>query len=220
MSMFLSSSMGKKLIIASSGVLFCFFLVFHLANNLLLFAGPDVFNSFVSGLEKIKPLVRILEIVLLFILCAHVVNAFFVTREGKKTKGKSGSPPKGGERSSFYSRTMGVSGSFVFVFIVIHLSTFWYRFQVKENHYSYYDTVMSPSVGFGNLFVTLIYLIAMVFLGFHLRHGFQSAIQTFGIKHTKVGRFVVSLSILFWLLIPLGFFSIAFWFGILGGSVK
>ena len=79
---------------------------------------------------------------------------------------------------------------------------------------------MSPSIGFGNLFVTLIYLIAMVFLGFHLRHGFQSAIQTFGIKHTKMGRFVVRLSILFWLLIPLGFFSIAFWFGILGGSVK
>ena len=79
---------------------------------------------------------------------------------------------------------------------------------------------IKSSIGFGNLFVTLIYLIAMVFLGFHLRHGFQSAIQTFGIKHTKMGRFVVRLSILFWLLIPLGFFSIAFWFGILGGSVK
>ena len=60
----------------------------------------------------------------------------------------------------------------------------------------------------------------MILLGFHLKHGFNSAIQTFGIKNTSIGKILSMGSILFWLFIPAGFFSIAFWFGILNGGVK
>ena len=72
-------------------------------------------------------------------------------------------------------------------------------------------------VGFGNIFITILYLIAMIFLGSHLRHGFQSAIQTFGIKNTRLGKILIQVSVIFWFFIPLGFFGIAFWFGIING---
>ena len=58
----------------------------------------------------------------------------------------------------------------------------------------------------------------MVILGFHLKHGFSSAIQTLGIKDTSIGKVVSKIGVVFWLFIPAGFFSIAFWFGILNGG--
>ena len=58
----------------------------------------------------------------------------------------------------------------------------------------------------------------MLLLGFHLRHGFQSAFKTLGIKNSKFEKIINIISVVFWFFIPLGFFSIAFWFGILDGG--
>ena len=78
--------------------------------------------------------------------------------------------------------------------------------------------VTNSAIGFGNIFITILYLVAMVILGFHLKHGFSSAIQTLGIKDTSIGKVVSTIGVVFWLFIPAGFFSIAFWFGILNGG--
>tara|TARA_B100000676_G_C17815185_1_gene699606 strand:+ start:30 stop:698 length:669 start_codon:yes stop_codon:yes gene_type:complete len=217
LSNFFSSSIGKKFTVATTGILFCFFLLFHLANNFILFAGPEVFNSFVSNLEKIKPVIRLLEFILLSILLLHITNAFILTWKSKKAKNSPNLIKQQKKNSSFVSKTMGFSGSIIFIFIVTHLSTFWYRFQITKDHNSYYNIIMSDSVGFGNIFITILYLIAMIFLGSHLRHGFQSAIQTFGIKNTRLGKILIQVSVIFWFFIPLGFFGIAFWFGIING---
>ena len=80
--------------------------------------------------------------------------------------------------------------------------------------------VTSSSLGFGNIFITILYLAAMIILGFHLKHGFNSAIQTFGIKDTTIGKMLSLFSIVFWFFVPAGFFSIAFWFGIMNGGIN
>ena len=215
---FIGSTLGKKIMVAISGLLFCFFLLFHFANNLIIFTGADNFNFLVSSLEKIKPLVRLLEVLLVIILITHIINTVLLTLKAKR----SGSAPKnttGSKHSTFSSRTMFFSGSILFIFIVTHLSTFWYNFQITENHSSYYRIVTDSQLVFGNIFITLLYLMAMIFLGFHIKHGFSSALITLGLSSTILGRLINKIAFLFWLVIPSGFFMIAFWFGILKGRI-
>jgi succinate dehydrogenase / fumarate reductase cytochrome b subunit len=75
--------------------------------------------------------------------------------------------------------------------------------------------VTDSQLGFGNIFITILYLLAMIFLGFHIKHGFSSALVTLGISSTSLGKVINKIAFLFWLVIPSGFFMIAFWFGIL-----
>jgi len=215
---FLSSTIGKKVLVAITGILFCLFLLFHLVNNLVIYTGEENFNYLVSSLEKIKPLIRLLEVVLLTILVVHISNSVYLSIQSRKSGNQTSLSNVKKPNASLSSRTMLFTGSVLFIFIVVHLSTFWFNFQLTDDHDAYYNMVTNSAIGFGNIFITILYLVAMVILGFHLKHGFSSAIQTLGIKDTSIGKVVSTIGVVFWLFIPAGFFSIAFWFGILNGG--
>ena len=216
--LFISSTIGKKVLVATTGLLFCFFLLFHLLNNLVIYTGAENFNFLVGSLEKIKPLIRILEVALAGILLVHIVNSVTLAIQSKKSGNITTKSETKKHNATLSSRTMLFTGSILFIFIVTHLSTFWYNFQTNDDHSAYYEIVTSSSIGFGNIFITILYLVAMVLLGFHLKHGFNSALQTFGIKNTSIGKMLGLVSVVFWLFVPAGFFSIAFWFGIFNGG--
>ena len=76
---YLFSSVGKKIQIALTGIFLSVFLIFHLMNNLVLFSGPENFNNMVHFLEGIKPIIRVMEAGLVFILCVHIINALMLT---------------------------------------------------------------------------------------------------------------------------------------------
>ena len=215
---FLSSTIGKKVLVAITGILFCLFLLFHLVNNLVIYTGEENFNYLVSSLEKIKPLIRLLEVVLLTILVVHISNSVYLSIQSRKSGNQTSLSNVKKSNAPLSSRTMLFTGSVLFIFIVVHLSTFWFNFQLTDDHDAYYNMVTNSAIGFGNIFITILYLVAMVILGFHLKHGFSSAIQTLGIKDTSIGKVVSTIGVVFWLIIPAGFFSIAFWFGILNGG--
>ena len=215
---FLSSAIGKKVLVAITGILFCLFLLFHLVNNLVIYTGEENFNYLVSSLEKIKPLIRLLEVVLLTILVVHISNSVYLSIQSRKSGNQTSLSNVKKPNAPLSSRTMLFTGSVLFIFIVVHLSTFWFNFQLTDDHDAYYNMVTNSAIGFGNIFITILYLVAMVILGFHLKHGFSSAIQTLGIKDTSIGKVVSTIGVVFWLFIPAGFFSIAFWFGILNGG--
>ena len=215
---FLSSTIGKKVLVAITGILFCLFLLFHLVNNLVIYTGEENFNYLVSSLEKIKPLIRLLEVVLLTILVVHISNSVYLSIQSRKSGNQTSLSNVKKPNAPLSSRTMLFTGSVLFIFIVVHLSTFWFNFQLTDDHDAYYNMVTNSAIGFGNIFITILYLVAMVILGFHLKHGFSSAIQTLGIKDTSIGKVVSAIGVVFWLFIPAGFFSIAFWFGILNGG--
>lgn len=215
---FLSSTIGKKVLVAITGILFCLFLLFHLVNNLVIYTGEENFNYLVSSLEKIKPLIRVLEVVLLTILVVHISNSVYLSIQSRKSGNQTSLSNVKKPNAPLSSRTMLFTGSVLFIFIVVHLSTFWFNFQLTDDHDAYYNMVTNSAIGFGNIFITILYLVAMVILGFHLKHGFSSAIQTLGIKDTSIGKVVSTIGVVFWLFIPAGFFSIAFWFGILNGG--
>tara|TARA_B110000003_G_scaffold272423_1_gene308276 strand:+ start:3213 stop:3881 length:669 start_codon:yes stop_codon:yes gene_type:complete len=215
---FLSSTIGKKVLVAITGILFCLFLLFHLMNNLIIYSGEENFNYLVSSLEKIKPLIRVLEFALASILIVHISNSVYLSIQSKKSGNTTSLSPVKKPNAPLSSRTMLFTGSILFIFIVVHLSTFWFNFQTTDDHSIYYDMVTNSAIGFGNIFITILYLTAMVILGFHLKHGFSSALQTLGLKNTTLGKIINTIAIIFWLFVPAGFFSIAFWFGILNGG--
>ena len=210
---FISSTIGKKMVVATTGLLFCLFLLAHLANNFVIYTGAENFNFLVKSLEKIKPLIRLAEVMLVLILGGHIYNSITLALKSKKAKGITNQSKIDVANASLSSRTMVFTGSILFIFLTVHLSTFWYTFQTSGRH-DYYFMVTSESFGFGNILITSLYLVAMIILGFHLRHGFQSAIKTLGIGNTALGKLLSLLSVIFWLFVPAGFFSIAFWFGI------
>jgi len=212
---FFRSSIGKKILMATTGILLCFFLVTHLIGNLMLFGGADVFNSYVIKLSMMKPIIRCAEVILTIIFLIHIINGFRLTRENKSAS-PNNYESSTNETSSFFSRNMGLSGSIVFIFLIVHLSTFWRIFQKTHgNDMDYYSIVTASSVGFSNPIITIIYILGISFLGFHLKHGFQSAFRTFGITNVKYKFFIDMIALLFWLFIPASFISIAIYFGII-----
>ena len=184
-SKFFNSSLGKKIQVASTGIFLCLFLLLHLFNNLTLFVGPDIFNTMVGSLESIKPVIRIMEIGLLIILIIHIFNTISLTL--------------------YNSRAMIVSGSVISLFFIIHLRYFWYTYQIHafEINETYYDVIMRNQFGYlGHTPTAIFYIIAILFIASHLKHGFQSALKTFGILETSKWQVLNKLSILFWGIIP------------------
>ena len=206
----LTSSIGKKVLMAITGLLLSFFMVFHLFGNLFLFVSEQHFNSYVEKLNYFMPLVRIAEFFLLLFVFSHAYTGISLWWSNRKAKQKSGSYSK--TNTSQAARTASITGSFIFIFLITHWATFWYKFNF-EHPESYYQVVLGNEVGFGNPFFSVFYIVAIALLGYHLKHGFLSAGQTLGIKGTKYEKIYVSVSSLFWLWIPLGFISIPLWFG-------
>ena len=214
---FLQTTIGKKLLMALTGILFCFFLLVHLLNNLTLFLGPDSFNALVSSLEYIKPLIRVLEVLLLIILVTHIYNAFFLSNKSKSSR-PSDYKSKIKDRSTISSKTMLVSGVTILLFLIVHLGTFWRIFLSVEDHSIYYDIVTKNNiVGFGNPLIAVLYMAASVFIGMHLKHGFESSFKTFGVSNARTKNIINKVAILFWFIVPFGFFVISAWFGIIKG---
>lgn len=217
-SKFFNSSIGKKLTMAVTGSFLIIFLIVHLIGNITLFFGPDAFNGYVKTLDIIKPLIRIIEVVLLIAFILHIYNGTKLWLENKKTQGgKFMGKYKinaSGENSSFSSRTTFITGSIVFIFLVLHLGTFFWRFNVYDpeglaNIHQYYNIV----TGFFTIWwYVLLYIIAVLLLGIHLNHGFQSAFQTFGWNHNRYFPFIKMFGTVYAVIMALGFASMPIYF--------
>ncbi|MBC8323552.1 MAG: succinate dehydrogenase cytochrome b subunit [Candidatus Marinimicrobia bacterium] len=214
----IKSSVGKKAVMALSGLFLCAYLVIHLIGNLMLFAGPEIFNSYVEALSSVKPLVRAIEVLLVGLFLTHILLSIKLTRDNSTSSTIKYDMNKAGENSGFFSRNMGLTGSILFIFLVTHLSTIWYQFQTQHEAGNFYGIVVGDTIGLGNPYITALYCVAMVLLGFHLRHGFQSAFQSFGIRYNKYSGLIEAVAVFFWLIIPAGFLSIALYFGIIGAG--
>lgn len=211
---FLNSSIGKKLMMAVTGSFLLIFLIVHLIGNITLFFGPTAFNGYVSTLDVVKPLIRVIEVVLLAAFVLHIYNGFKLWLENKKAKGIKYQVNGSAENSDVFSRTMFLTGSIVFIFLVTHLGTFFWRFNVHDpmglaNVHQYFDIVV---YFFGIWWYVLLYIVAMVLLGFHLNHGFQSAFQTFGWNHKKYFSFIQKLGTVYAVIMAACFASMPLYF--------
>ena len=205
-----NSSVGKKILMAATGLLLCTYLVVHLAGNLLLFKNDngEAFNTYAELLPSLL-IIRIIEMLLFAIFAAHIVlgTIFWISNRSKRPEKYAMN--RAVENSSLFSRTMFVTGSIVFIFIFIHMSQFWGPSRFATGPVSMYTLVKTA---FTNPMYALFYIISMVLVAFHLRHGFESALQTFGLSHQKYSQLIKIVGAIFWLVIPLLFAAMPIYF--------
>ena len=179
----LTSSVGRKILMAITGLLLSFFMAFHLFGNLFLFVGEAAFNGYVEKLHKLGFLIRIAEFFLVLFVFSHAYSGILLWIKNRKAKKVVSSYSK--ENTPGAAKYAAFTGSIVFIFLATHWSTFWYKFNFDLRGMSYYYVVTESQVGFGSPLVSIFYIIAIALLGYHLKHGITSAGQTLGIIGTK-----------------------------------
>jgi len=179
----LSTSIGKKLLMAVTGLFLVLFLAVHLYGNLYLYAGEEAFNAHAKSISS-NVLVRVVEVVLFLAIIAHAGNGVRLTIENRRARPQRYRMKRRAGFSNLASRTMAVSGSVVFIFIVVHLRNFFWeaRFGRAAAGESLYRVVTETFALPG---YAALYVVAMVLLGLHLAHGVLSALRTLGIEHQR-----------------------------------
>jgi succinate dehydrogenase / fumarate reductase, cytochrome b subunit len=204
---FFRSSLGRKFIMALTGLFLIVFLKIHLIGNslILLNDNGEAFRGFVEFMES-NPLIKIMSIVLMSGFIIHIIQGIDVWISNRNAKGVTYSVNTNAN-ASFFSKYMFWFGVMIFIFLVLHLGNFWYGLKITHeiNDTELYDTVIAA---FKNPVYVIIYELGIIALHMHLRHGFQSAFQTLGLNHGKWTPLIKFIGILYSILVPLGFFII------------
>ena len=220
------STVGRKFLLAITGLCLLGFIIVHLMGNLLLLVGPDAFNAYAHKLMSLGPALYLAEVVLLSIFLIHMVTAIAVTwsnwqaRPGGYEKSTNQGDPS---RMTFSSRTMIWTGLVLLVFLIVHLITFKYGPGVEEGYVATLDGEQVRDLyrlvieWFSNGLYVAYYVISMGLLGFHLRHGFWSAFQSLGGFHPRFTPVAYALGVAAGVVLAVGFLGLPVWFFLVGG---
>lgn len=205
----LNSTLGRKLLMALTGLFLILFLVVHLAGNLQLLI-PDNGESFNIYAETManNPFIRVVSIGNFAFILIHIIYAAVLSRQNKNARPVNYATSKASTNSTWSSRNMGILGTVILIFLVIHLRGFWYEFKFGEMPTAEYggmiykDGFKIVSEAYSNILYVVIYVVSMGFLAFHLSHGFASAFQTLGLNHAKYSPLIQKIGTGFSILIP------------------
>ena len=191
----LSTSIGKKFLMAVTGFGFVSFLVVHLAGNLTLYAGKDAFIAYSEHLHALGPLITLAEIGLLGMGLIHVsigTVLFFQNRSARSSRYKMNVTAGG---RTIGSATMPYTGFIILTFVILHLLQFHF---VDKTHTNIYQIVTAT---FNTPLYVAIYTLVMGVVAVHVSHGFWSLFQTIGLNHNKYSPALfltgIAISILF-----------------------
>jgi succinate dehydrogenase / fumarate reductase, cytochrome b subunit len=211
---YFSSSVGTKLLIGITGILLFIYLVLHLAGNALIIAGPDLFNEYAHRLIS-NPFIIPIEIALALVFLIHIyktVRMFIANRAARPAGYRKKAYAGHTSRKSLSSSTMIVSGLILLLFLVVHVRQFKFG--------SYYQTVADATVR--DLYRTGVevfqqpawvafYVLSMVVVGLHLRHGIASGFQSLGLDHPLYTRRLTAWALVLAVIIAVGFAAIPLW---------
>ncbi len=209
---FCGSSIGRKILVAATGLGLLLFLAGHLAGNLLIYAGPEAINTYAYELKHALhgSLVWIVRAGLLTMLVIHVVFTIKLTQENKAARGHRYAHGKTVQASQA-SRTMILSGLVLLAFVIYHLLHFTVQttgVEAKPLPDGRHDVYSMMVAGFSNVWVSGFYILAMALLCAHLSHGFASVFQTLGLRTEKTKRLLKTLGVAYALVIFFGNISI------------
>jgi succinate dehydrogenase / fumarate reductase cytochrome b subunit len=196
------SSIGKKLIMAITGLCFCGFLAVHLAGNLTLYGGSDLFSAYAEHLHQLGPLITIVEWGLLLLAVTHVIAGMILFYQNQMARPVRYKRNKSAGGRTIGSATMPYTGALLLFFIIIHLIEFHFADKIDR---TMYQIMLST---FSNPVKTACYISVMIIAAFHISHGFWSAFQTLGANHPKYMPFIKGASTAFSLIVGIGFSSI------------
>lgn len=206
---FFSSSIGRKLLMALTGLFLILFLVVHLIGNLQLLHDDQgrAFNIYAKFMTS-NPLIKTVSYVNYALILLHIIVAIMLTFANRKAKGGQGYAVTN-KSATWASRNMGILGTLVLVFLVIHLKGFWAEMhwgttiryvdydgeQVKDLYTIVNDAYNIPAY-------VAVYVLSMIAVAFHLYHGFGSAFQTLGLNHVKYNGLIKFVGVAFAIIVP------------------
>ena len=203
-----TSSVGKKLVMAFTGIFLILFLIVHVALNACIWAmdGGEMFNKGAHFMgANVVP--RILEIGLFAGFILHIVQGLMLTFDNQKARSVKYAVDYGNKGSKWYSRSMALLGTIIMLFLIIHLSHFWFPNRSHQGfllgeEINLFDTMKEV---FSNIYVVIVYVISCISLGYHLAHGFQSAFKTIGVTNKRYHLMLSTLGYGFSIIVSLAF---------------
>ncbi len=181
---FLTSSIGKKIVMAVTGLCLICFLLVHAAGNTTIFVGSEVFQAYADNLHSHPVIVFLFRIGLLTIFLVHMGVGISLWLEGRREGKNRYQVNTWVGKNSFAMSTMPYTGLFLLFFILTHV----FAFAVAPGHEDKISMVVDKALS--NFLYTAFYIVAFVALFIHLSHGFWSMLQTFGINHPRYNRLI------------------------------
>jgi succinate dehydrogenase / fumarate reductase cytochrome b subunit len=203
-----TSSVGKKWVMALTGIFLILFLIVHVGLNATIWAN-DGGKMFEEGAHfmgsNIVP--RILEVGLIAGFLLHIVQGLMLEYQNRSKRKQGYAIAMGNKGSKWYSRSMGLLGTLILIFLIIHMSHFWVPNRSSQGW------LLGPEINlyekmkevFQNQWVVIVYVLGCVSLAWHLLHGFQSAFRTLGISNKKYLTLLNHVGIGFSIIVPLVF---------------
>jgi succinate dehydrogenase / fumarate reductase cytochrome b subunit len=191
---FYRSSVGKKSVMAASGLLLSFFLFTHLVGNSFTFIGREAFIAYAEQLHSWGILITFVEAGLFSIFFIHILTGIILFLENLKARPSRYSVNTSEGGRSWGSRTMPYTGAIVLIFILVHL---------KNLHFSSKDLVIADLVReiLSSPVLAFYYIFSLIALALHLSHGFWSLFQTIGINHEKYNQLLLKGALIFSILL-------------------
>ncbi len=203
---------------ALTGLFLILFLTVHLIGNLQLLHddGGRAFNIYAQFMTS-NPLIKIISYGNYAFILIHVLWALLLTIINRRARGPQGYAVTSGKSSAWASRNMGILGTFILIFLVIHMKGFWYEMHwggIATQNYDgneVKDLYTIVDAAYNQLWYVALYVVSMGILAFHLWHGFTSAFQTLGLNHPKYNGLINFVGKAFAIIVPALFALIPIW---------
>jgi succinate dehydrogenase / fumarate reductase cytochrome b subunit len=208
----ITSSIGKKILMAVTGFVSFGYIVGHMAGNLQIFAGPEKINNYAEFLHSLGPILWVIRLILLAFFVLHIWLGIQLKLENMAARPVSYAK-KVSQKSTLSARTMWLTGLMVFAFFVYHILQFTARvtdprFLNLTDAAGRYDVYSMVILGFKNPAVSIFYIIAVGLLCYHLSHGIASMFQSIGWNDERYDKKLKALGTIVAILLFLGYISI------------
>ncbi|MCX7879980.1 MAG: succinate dehydrogenase cytochrome b subunit [Ignavibacteria bacterium] len=232
---YLRSTILSKVVMAVTGAILVLYLIIHTAGNLLIYFGRDTLNSYSAFLHSLGPILWIFRVVLIVSVVLHIITSIKLKFENWNAK-PTGYALKHYLKARFSSRTMIWTGIMIFAFVLYHLLHFTFRV-TNPQHYSAeffqmhnavstvilerFDVYKMVVLGFKNPLISLVYIVGVIIVGFHLDHAIQSMFQTLGFNEKHYFPTLQNLSTILSIIIVICLISIpiSIMSGLVGGEI-
>ncbi|KUJ50257.1 succinate dehydrogenase cytochrome b subunit [Chryseobacterium sp. JAH] len=201
---FFTSSIGRKVVMATTGLFLISFLIVHCAVNALIFFndGGKTFNIGAHFMGT-NPVIRTIEIVLIIGFLVHIIQGLMIWRQNRKARPINYAVRKASQNSTWYSRSMALLGTLLLLFLIIHTSNFWIPNRINQFIYGeelpLYEMMLEK---FRNPLQVFLYLFGCFLMFWHLLHGFKSAFQSLGMNHSKYNSAIIFSGAAFSYIVP------------------
>jgi succinate dehydrogenase / fumarate reductase, cytochrome b subunit len=229
-SQFFTSSVGKKLVMSLTGLFLISFLVIHVGLNACIWADDhgEMFNKSAHFMGT-TVLIRIMEWVLFAGFIVHIIQGYVLESKNLSRRGKGYAIQPANKTSRWYSRTMGLLGTLLFLFLIMHIYHFWTPSrlggigniqplsEVEYNGKSYHNLYAEMLNVFQNPLIVVLYVLGCISLAYHLAHGFHSAFRTLGVHNKRYLKLLRNFGIGFSVIIAIAFamMPVTMYFGVI-----